>query len=307
MILDPFVKMWLSFKEKSGDTYKFTVRLVRENEIVNFPLVEVGSDFLDVAAQSWYTLKEALRSLPDLISTGVQLPYSTLSGLWTSPEPMKADKSHAPPIINPASYTAFDPLAWINATFFNTTDVEYIPEADPYTTIPDSIPDKWKEEPPEGGAVFMPDKSEYIEDEWVISQSDTYWDESFFQWWSQFFFAGCDINEYHILRTYIRSFPIALRPYSDDNTSPAQIYTCGARDGYDVYYRSVGNMSQWYTKRWITATLDADYYFPRIVGVGGGSPAGATGVGVALLGLIGMNGLGILSPKPIDDAIKLLK
>lgn len=285
MILDPFVKMWLGFDEKVGDTYKFTVRLVRENEIVNFPLIEAGADFLDLAADSSYTLKEALKQLPALISQGVQIPYSSLSGLWTSPEPMKADKSAAPPIINPASYTEFDFLEWIHSTFFES-NAEYIPKADAYTEIPASIPDMEKEDDEDGGVIFMPEKEEYTEDEWVISQSDNYWDDSFFQWWSQFFFAGCDINEYHILRTYERSFPIAVRPNSDDPDDPAQIYTCGSQGGYDAYYRSIGNMSQWYTKRWIASGLPAQYYPPRIEPTGG--TAGTIVVGLGLLGLFGL-------------------
>ena len=302
-ILDPFVKMWLSFREKIGFTYHLSVKLVRENEIVNLPLVETGADFLDVAAESWYTLKEALQALPGIISQGAQIPYSTLSGLWTAPEPMKADKSHPPPIINPATYAEEDVFSWIHSTFFDA-DVEYIPTGDPYTDIPGSEEDKSKEEPEEGGAIFMPDKDQYSEEEFTISQSDTYWDESAFQWWAQFFFAGCDINEYHILETYTRSFPAVLTPYSDDPSNPAQIYQCGARDGYDAYYRSVGSFSQWYTKRWI-GDIKADYYFPRIVPVGG-SPV-LVGAGVSLLGLVGGPSIGILAPVPIQRIFENLK
>lgn len=313
MEITPTQDLWISFLSESAGVYTFDLRLCRHLEVENFEKVEQGVEIMGVDDEEWYTFKEGVWNIPQILEDGLQIPKSDMSASWEVPEDLKCDKVFGATLVDPVTYAAEADFPW-EVPFFWSARAEFIPVDSVYTEIPASLPDMEKEGGASGGggasgewAVFVPEKAQYGLSDYTLDSSDTYWDESWIRWWGLGFFIGCDLNEYHILSTFTRSFPNNLNPYSDNPSSPSQIYTCQSSwNGFDRYYFHSGSLSMWYTKRYTAPAKDIQYYPPRFIPPSrGGLPILLPGV--ALLNLISNGALGLLTETPIERIFKNLR
>jgi hypothetical protein len=279
MEITPKQTLWLSFLSVAAGRYTFDLRLCRYIEVENFAQVELGAEVMGVEEEEFYSFKDAVWDIPQILEEGVFIPKSDLSGPWEVPERLKCDLVTGATVIDPVTYAAESGFAWEFPKFWRSGE--------------------W--------AVFVPEKVQYATYDYTLDSSDTYWDISWVRWWGLGFFAGCDLNEFHILSTFTRSFPNDLNPYSDNPSSPSQIYLClSSWQGFSRYYFSSGSLSQWYTKRYLAPTKDIQYYPPRYVPFIGCCPALII-AGISLLGLVGGEGLGLLPGGPIERVFRKLK
>jgi len=261
---------WLGYSFSGGGVYFFKVRICKYIEVANYPLIQVGVTYLDLAELVSFTMAEVLTAVPLVISSGSNIPYDHLGGTWVCPEHIKLDKASAPVIINPNDYVALSVFPWTIPTFFEA-DLEYIPIGNDYSEIPESIPNMWKEEIPGNGAVFSGNKGQDSNQNYSFAIRNSYYNYTTFTWWGQMLYEGCDLDEDHILLNYDTNYPTATDPNSIV-TGSYDILSCHSNyGGYPISYQSYTYSYHALANRY-TGWYDTEYYPPRNPIPGGGFP-----------------------------------
>jgi hypothetical protein len=252
---------WIGFVNDISSRYFFKLRLCKYIEVANYPLIQIGVDWLDLTEAVLFDLAEILTQVPLLMPQGTSLPYANISGTWVCPTDLKFDKASAPIIVNPNDFVALSVIPWTIPTFFEST-LEYIPIGAPYSEIPASKTDYWKDTPNGNDAIFMPNKSQYGYGERRVATRHGTYDYTQFSWWGQFIYNNCDLPEEHVVLHYTVSFPVSVDPNSMSYELDP-IGSCHSEvDGFPVIPGSSGGVDYIDVGTYGT-TQEAEYYPKR--------------------------------------------
>lgn len=211
---------WMSFVSYSGGRYYFKVRICKFVELKNYPLIEAGALWINLNEDVHFSIQDVMMSCPATIASGSSFPYQDLTGQWQAPEDLKFDRATAPIIISAGAYVEGGPFGW-GVPVFLESSLEYIPSAQAFTEIPESMENMWKQGGSSSGggaggewAAFMPDYDQYVYEERRVATRHPTYNYTQFTWWGQFIYDGCDLSSGHILLNYDTNFPISIDPNS---------------------------------------------------------------------------------------------
>lgn len=252
---------WMGFLNVAADRYYFLLRICKYLVVGDYPLIEIGASWIDILPSVFFKIEEILKAAPKLIEEDDNFPLANLTGDWDCPVALKFDKASAPTLVNPTEYTSLSVIPWSVPHFLQST-LEYIPLGDPFTEIPESKTNFTKEVLPGNGAIFMPNKDQYYEDDYTFAERFTTFNYSTFSWWGQMFFDGCDIGESHVLNNYDTNHPTP----TDPNSTGAGVWGVNScyseKNGYDIYYDSGSGFYGAKVDRY-ESSLNPEYYPPR--------------------------------------------
>lgn len=313
MALDVRYQTWMGFKQKVGDVYFFEIRLCLYIELVNYPLIQIGVSRIPNDPAFLYTLAKALKEVPLLIPELTVFPLLTGLDDWDCPEDLKLDLITAPAYVSGADYIALSVFPWTTPSFWMAL-AAYIPVVDANTAIPSSVTDKDKfevEDP--DGTVFMPEKSQWYEQDDTIAIYTTFYNrtDAFFD--GAFVWEGIDISSEtppHIWWTYTDVDPWIERPQVQRASSWSISLAPSTVRGFENYYDSWSGNYALYQTRWkITLPVMTFEFYPAVEEDTGGGGHIPIAQGVSLLGLLGLppGAAGGLNPMGGVDIFRFFK
>lgn len=310
---DLAIKTWIGFKEKTGDIYRFNIKILTEAAEVGNSKVQNGFAKMPSPAAVFITVEDALKGFYNFIAASAQYPYVVGESTWTAPEDLKLDMIKAIGIVSPQDYIDRSVFPWDIPAFISAI-VDFLGLGTPSTPIPESVPDHSKDEVEDpDGTIFVPDKDQYYLVPEYIAGYSTVTGETRGYSDGAFVWDGIDISSEippHIWEAYTDFALWVERPYVFRpltwriNKAPA------VTRGFFNHYESSGSNYWLEQDRWkhISPTIPFVFY-PEVDDDTGGGGVPATVQGVGLLGAFGLGDgvLGGLKPMTGIDIFKWLR
>lgn len=285
-------KTWIGFKEKTGDIYRFEVKVIMQAAAAGNDKVQDGFDLMPSPASVFLTVEDALKDFYSFIAESAQYPYVVGEATWEAPEDLKLDIIRALGVVSPQDYIDRSVFPW-DIPMFISAVVDFLGLGTTSTPIPESVPDHDEEEVEDpDGTVFYPDKDQFYMVEESIAgyspgQGETRgWYDGAFVW------DGIDISSEtppHIWETYTDTTIWTSRPYVSRPLTWSISLAPAVTRGFFNHYESSGP-SYWLEQdRWRVVDPNVPYvFYPEVEDDTGGGGVPATVQGVGLLGAFGL-------------------
>jgi hypothetical protein len=211
---------YLSFWKEEGDEYSFYLRGVNAQDSEERPYFQDGISLLPAQEEHTSILASSqLHLLPRFLEAGRQAPKYDGTGLYSMPEDIKLDRCVFWPILRPMDLP-ITPLARPSIAYAKDISAIFIPSGNPYTEIPESLPNRdrytqsggasggggasgeWEPD----GEYFLP-KIESFSGVWEYAGYRQSYPiiNTYYRLRYAWVYDGCDINpQYHIIGAWDR-------------------------------------------------------------------------------------------------------
>lgn len=225
-------RVGLFYKQTSGNTVEFSVKLVLDSAISGDPYLQNATSKCSGGAKDTWTLQEISAALPTSFSQDEQFALENGSGYWTAPGEGFFHVFSATPRVSGAVYGTEMSFTWAQGGMSGGGGASY--EFDVLPPDPATLPGYEKHE--EGtGTYFMPPKGAFVQS-WSLaahSDFDDWQAWAYVQW--ACIYAGQELPPEHIWRLWNVGYFFAAVPFVKDTLHPAECeYYKNPANGYVV-------------------------------------------------------------------------